>query len=152
MLDISKWREGKKKWEIKKYKIEILLCPPFFLPLLLLPSFCGGEIFLIPKFLWQQLLQNFESKDHMPTLNENRRKNIPPKFLSGGKSICADKHLEKFWRFLQPHSKSICGRSLPLCHYYELTPITRHSIKEISKQNYFTKKSKKFQYRNPPKK
>ena len=85
-------------------------------------------------FWWEQLRKIFGSKDHLRMLNENVRKNIILKFLGPKKvTICDDKHLEKFWRFLQPRTKSICGWSLLLCHYYVLTPITRHFIKKMWK-------------------
>ena len=82
--------ERKQNWHsgTKHGKLCFFLLPSWFrsglffhhppAPLL---SLCGGEIFLIPKFVWQQLLQNFESKDHVPTLNKNQRENILLKFL-----------------------------------------------------------------------
>ena len=59
--------------------------------------------------------------------------NVEGKY-SSEKYLCREAFRKVLEVFAPAHSKSICGWSLPLYHYYELTPITRHSIKEIWKQ------------------
>ena len=85
-------------------------------------------------FLMRTIKENFWIKRSLTNVEWKCKENIILKFLGPKKvTICDDKHLEKFWRFLQPRTKSICGWSLLLCHYYVLTPITRHFIKKMWK-------------------